>query len=382
MRAIARGLSRAHTVHLVDGGRPVPGSQDGSEPARIPLPVIFRRAGALVAAGGSSVSAMLAERARTLSRIVTDLRPQAVLVDHYPFSKWELEGEIVEAIQAARRSEPSTLILCSLRDIAPRTGHEPPSDERYEDRVLALVRAHFDGILVHADPSFTRLEEHFTRAADLPVPVHYTGFVAEESAPVASSGEAGPWAVLSCGGGTRSLEFLLLAIAAFRRISDAGLTGAMRLHVFPGAFADERELDALRAAANDARVHVAAFSGDFASRLRASALSISRAGYNTTVQLLQSRVPAVVVPDRGMSDQGPRARRLGELGLAQVVTSDPPEVGALATAMTQALARSPQPHALQLGGVAGTRALLERLYMEHNGSWPSTPTSDSPDTSR
>jgi predicted glycosyltransferase len=135
----------------------------------------------------------------------------------------------------------------------------------------------------------------------------------------------------------------------------------MPLFVFPGPFPDDAETRALRAATREGPVQLRAFSTDFAHWLAASALSISLAGYNTTVQLLASGVRSVVVPDPEMSDQGPRARRLAELGLATVVEPGPDPVEAIAAAVEAALARPRPRHGLDLGGVAATRAIIETL---------------------
>ncbi len=361
MEAIARGLAAGHEVRLVDGGRPVP-RRDAGAPARVALPVIHRGAGGLVASDGGTLAAALAERAARLRRAVEQLRPDVVLVDHYPFSKWELEGEILAMLTAARRIEPRVRVLCSLRDIAPRTAHERPGEGTWEERVAARLAQHFDGVLVHADPTFTRIEEHVAAAATLPVPVHYTGFVAAEAAgdPLAT---AAPYAVLSCGGGVRGLPFLRATLAAFAAAGAAGVLRGLRLRVFPGLFASDADLAALRAAAS-ADVDLEPFSPEFARVLAGSALSISRAGYNTTVQLLQAGIPAVVVPDAGMSDQPPRARRLAARGLAVVVEGDPPDRAQLVAAIAAALTRPRAPHGLDLDGVEGTRAIVERLHTE------------------
>jgi predicted glycosyltransferase len=356
MRALARGLAADHEVYLVDGGRPVPRADDGRV-TRLALPIVFRRAGALVAASGAPVAGVMAERARRLAAAVAELRPDAVLVDHYPFSKWELEDEILAALTAARIARPGVKVLCSLRDIAPRTRQEDLPDADFEERVLARLATWFDGLLVHADPAFARLDEHFRRADEITVPVTYTGFVAEAAPAAAPPNEAPPYAILSCGG-TRSLGFLRAAIAAFTRARDAGAIAIDRLRVFSGAHASAEEAAELRAAITDPRCELAAFTADFAPQLAAAALSVSRAGYNTTVQLLASGVPAVVVPDPGMSDQGPRARRLAALGRAEVVSGDPPEVPALADALRRALAGTRASHTLRLDGVARTCAIL------------------------
>ena len=361
MAAIARGLADGHEVLLVDGGHPVPRAEEG--PPRLVLPALHRGAAGLAAVDGPLADAF-AERGRRLAHGIAELRPDVVLIDHYPFSKWELEAEILALVAAARRVDPRVLVLCSLRDIAPKTSHERPTGGRsYEAEVAARLAATFDGVLVHADPAFTRFEEHFAAEGPLPVPIHYTGFVATDERSEGVAHAVPPYAVLSCGGGVRGLPFLLAAMRAFDRAAADGIVGVLRLRVYPGLFATAEEEAALRAAATPA-IALVRFTPDFGRVLGASALSISRAGYNTTVQLLHARVPAVVVPDPRMSDQPPRARRLSARGLATVVEGDPPDADALVAAIGEALVRPRAVHNLDLGGVAGTRAVVERLVAE------------------
>ncbi len=358
MHALACGLSREHEVHLVEGGRQVPRAPDPPELRLISLPLLTRSGGKLVALESPApLSAVLADRAGALARAVEEIRPDAVLVDHYPFSKWELETEIAAAIDAARRSNPAARIFCSLRDVVRQTRYEQADPRAYEARVLDALRARFDGILVHADPTFTRIEEHFAGAADLPVRTVYTGYVPQPMSPASEALPPQPYAVLSCGGGSGALAFLLAATQAFERVADEGAVGAMRLLVFAGSFASRSDIDAL-AAVERGPVHIRRFGPGFAAALGASALSISRAGYNTCAALLRSRTRAVLVPDPVMSDQVYRARRFAELGLARIVEGEPPAVDALVTAMRGALT-GPEPwHDLDLDGVANTGALI------------------------
>ena len=80
----------------------------------------------------------------------------------------------------------------------------------------------------------------------------------------------------------------------------------------------------LRAARRDGRTTrtiVERFRADFSARLSNAALSISQAGYNTTMDILQSGVRAVVVPyeAKGETEQRLRAEILAAKGLLTVV---------------------------------------------------------------
>jgi predicted glycosyltransferase len=367
MHALACGLNAAgHQVHLVEGGRPVPHARDSAEPQAVRLSPLARFGGTLVALGSTApVRSVIEDRARELARAVERIRPDVFLIDHYPFSKWELDLEIAAAIDAGRACNPAVRILCSLRDITRQTRYEEADSLSYEERILAQLGARFDGILVHADPAFTRIDEHFARGGDFPVAVEYTGFVThpltsgiQDSAEVSAEG---PYAVLSCGGGAGSFAFLRAAMEAFRRLAGGGALGSMHLIVFPSAAADASELEALETLAGDGPFRIRRFGPEFERCLHASALSISRAGYNTCAALLRSRTRAVLAPDPVMSDQEFRAKRFVELGLATVVEGSPPDVGALMSAIQTTLTSAPPRHGFAIDGVARTRALVETV---------------------
>ena len=262
-----------------------------------------------------------------LAEAVERLRPDVVLIEHYPFSKWELEPEMRALIGARALHEPGRprRVLRS----ATSSGRRATKTRRLRPTrpgSWACSRSRFDAILVHADPAFTTLEQHFGRVADLPVPVHYTGFVVEAPGPRPSPAPPWPYAVLSCGGGAGNGEFLVASVQAFRGLSATGKLGAMRLVVFPEPFADNREAEALRAAAREAPVELRAFSPEFAGWLAGAELSVSRAGYNTALAesfargraacsfpiprcRIRSRAPSV-----SASWGSPRWRRAGRLG--------------------------------------------------------------------
>jgi predicted glycosyltransferase len=358
-RVIANELAANHDVYLVEGGRAVPGPTTPAAPTPVPIPVLQRAAdGRLVGANGEPGEQVLAQRADVLVDTVRAVCPDVVLIDHYPFSKWELGEEVTAMIDAARTANPNARVVSSLRDVSPRTRYEDPSDDRYSERVLGLLAGQFDALVVHSDPHFIALRDSCPLRGEIPVPMVYSGFVAEPvtaEVPMARP----PWAVLSTGGlDTRS--FLAAAISAFRRVAATGALGAMRLQVFAGLVSEPADLAALEAVARGGPVDVHPFSGDFTAWLHGAALSISRCGYNTSTALLRSRVPAVVVPATNVFDQKLRADRLAGAGLAVAVDGeDAADADVIATAIEAALAAPPARHAWKIDGAAETRRFLE-----------------------
>jgi predicted glycosyltransferase len=360
MLAIARGLrAAAHEVHLVDGGRAVPRRASPFDPALIELPRLVRLGADLLAEEpGRSVTEVLADRAYRLMDAAERIRPEVVLVDHYPFGRWELDAEIGGMIGAARRANAGVRVVCSVRDNL-RSHYRRAEQDAHERGVLERLDRFFDEILIHTDPKFARLEETFTRVAEITTPMSYTGFVVDRTmgTPAATMPPA-PCAVLSCGGSVTNMGFLLAAIEAFRRLRATAAPEALSLLVFPGPVG-EAGAATLRLAIGDEPFRLFGFLPDFPEWLASSRLSVSRAGYNTCAEILASGVRSVLVPNPDNADQAPRARRLAELGLATLVTGTAPDADAIAGAIVRALGCPPARHALSLDGVEVTRARLE-----------------------
>ncbi len=373
--AIACGLARSHQVLLVDGGRPVPRLAAPAALASVALPRIGRRAGALVALDDPRpLAQVLDERIERLTAAARAHAPDVVTIEHYPWSKWELEAETLALVGAAREANPRVKVACSLRDVAPPTRYEAVGARAFERRVLDRLESHFDALLVHADPAFTRLEEHFASAPVLPVPWTYTGFV--RTAPPANARPAhpvavGPYAVLSAGGAGDTDPLVAAATGAFRRLSDAGELGDMRLVVFGGLDTEPGGLAALADACRHDRIAVLPFSPEFPAWLAGSELSISQAGYNTCVDLLAAHVPTVLYVNPRMSDQDFRAERMRAHGLAVVVRGEPPAVVALVAAIRQVREGGRPDARFDLGGVEQSARLLEQLSRDGTLAVPS-----------
>ena len=166
-RAIARELARGHDVTLVEGGRPVP-RPDAPELTTLTLPGLQREAaGSLAACDGQPLDATLAERRRRLAASVSARPPDVVVIEHFPFSKWELGDEVAALLAAARLVAPHVRVACSIRDVCRPTRHEAGDPLAYRETVLRALASDFDALLVHADPQLTTLDEHVAFAGEM-----------------------------------------------------------------------------------------------------------------------------------------------------------------------------------------------------------------------
>ncbi len=133
-----------------------------------------------------------------------------------------------------------------------------------------------------------------------------------------------------------------------------------RLHSHPwrllaGINVSDAALTELQALAREQTgVVVERYRADFAQLLGQCRLSISQAGYNTVMEILQARVPAVVVPFAGGSEteQTLRARLLAERGALHLLEEPDLEPHALARAIDRAAAVAHRPASVDLDGAA------------------------------
>ena len=126
---------------------------------------------------------------------------------------------------------------------------------------------------------------------------------------------------------------------------EAALSAAHTIphHTWRFLMGGEPERVARFAALAPDNVTVEGLRDDFRTILAQSAASISLAGYNTTLDLLQTGTPGVLVPfDEGNEvEQGLRARALSNRSGIEVCTSD--QLEHLSDCVQRALAAGPQP---------------------------------------
>lgn len=366
-RALRQMPGSCNEVLVFDGGRPYAGADPDDDRYRVQLPpVAWGDAGLEAFDRDQSLPAVLAARQKLFVDGLRRLRPDLLLIDSFPFSRWVLRDEILAGIRQAKAGGSAVRVVCSLRDV-PRAAHRTratrPGDDGCE-QVPDLLNEHFDTILVHGDPRVTRLEEHFPWVHKLGVPIHYTGYVQQEAGatePRAATAAAGPLLVVSVGGGVNGRRLIEVATAAYSELRQQPPWTGSRMVVFAGALMSVQEHEASAAACRLHGAEFKAFSCEFPAWLEAADLSISRGGYNTMVAVLAAGVRGLVLPGVDVSDQAFRTRRLADLGIVTTGPEAELDPGSLATLIGAALARPPPVHDLDLGGSERTVQLLTEL---------------------
>lgn len=359
---ICKALER-HEVVLVTGGprihSPLPAHVREVRLPGLMMDRDFR--GLFVTEEGRSLDQVKGERQKLLMDIFEREAPDLFVVELYPFGRKALRFELDPILNGIRSGGlPPCRVVCSLRDILV----EKKDPVSYEKRVLSVLNSCFDALLVHADPSLIKLDETFSRAGDISIPIVYTGYVTPRPSPDArirlrrqlEIGKSDVLVVASAGGGKVGSRLLEAVVHAFR-LTETGNT--LHLYVFAGPFMGEEEFDRLKSLSSK-RMHILRFTPDFLSYLAAADLSVSMAGYNTCMNILASHVPALVWPFSQNREQRLRAGALARLGAVEVLSNHDLQPTHLAAIMRRALSHwSRSPVGVDLNGATNTARCLE-----------------------
>jgi len=361
-RAICEKL-KDHDVILVSGG----------ERPDIPLPAHVREirlSGLMMdkdfknmfaTEKGESLEAVKTERQKVLFHLFEETSPDVFMIELYPFGRKAFRFELDPILESIRDgSLPHCQVVCSLRDVLV----EKKNALKYEQRVIKLLNRYFDAVFVHSDPEFINLDTTFSRMDDISVPIVYTGFVTPR--PVSGSGkklrtklgigEDDYFIVASAGGGKVGGEVLAAAVRAFTH-----LPRGCRLQIFSGPFLDDASFSDLKSFENDV-IRVDRFTSDFLTFLDAADLSVSMAGYNTSMNIMAAGTPALVWPFAQNREQRLRAERLARLGGLQILTDNDLQTKQLAGLMTRVLTENERPAGvIDLNGAQKTADWLAKL---------------------
>ena len=393
-RQIVNELVKTCDVFFIDGGRSVPEADLDERVVRISLPPLRTGPQGIESVDTESdLQAVMRERQARLSKAMEQICPDVFCVEFFPFSRWSLKGEILNTIVRLNEVNPNAKVLCSLRDIPTRAKsdelqptaalaqrrdgdamrfcsvpfggihHEYLAfNRRYYEEVVPVLNQYFDAVMVHGDSQLSRLEDHFPWVDDIGIPVVYTGFVSEKLKDASRpDGAPNRYVLVSAGGGVEGLALVAPCIEAWKQLERDDVHDGREMVIFAGAFIDETHFDALRQLCGDGPFRIERFTSNFLAWMKHADLSISRAGYNTCMNVLETQVPSILVPSIAMDDQEFRAQQLMALGIAQVIHPDQLSVAKMAKAIAEILESSVPEHHLSLDGAEQTRKFIESV---------------------
>jgi predicted glycosyltransferase len=352
---IARAMTGAGLdVTVASGGFPVAGVGYGD--ARVvqlpPARAADKTFKLLVTEGGYPLDDAWKERRRTALLSLTDeVDPDILLLETYPFGRRQFRFELLSLLDHLNRRSTRPLVAASVRDIL--VAKDNPAREA---EMADIARRHLDLVLVHGDPALVPFEATFPPADTIRDLIRYTGYVAPARKPPTPDGDGHGEVVVSVGGGAVGLPLLRAAMES-RPLTALAHT---RWRLLAGPDIPEPEFQTLRTSAPTGVV-VERARPDFPELLARCTLSISQAGYNTLMDILQARCRAVVVPFAAgnETEQTDRARLFEARGLLHIADESGLTAATLAHAIARALEAPPPPaFTPALDGAANTARLL------------------------
>ena len=309
---LARAFSD-HQVILIAGGREVDVRlPDHVSLVRLPGLYMDEQFTTLIPEeAGKTVEGIQRERKDILFSLFEKHRPEALMIELYPFGRTKFDFELKPLLDGIRKGRFGKMrVVCSLRDILVKKKHQAD----YEKRVLNILNTYFDLLLIHSDDQLLALDETFGRINDIRIPVVYTGFVSPKVSPAAGRelrrrrgiASEEKLIVVSAGGGRAGYALLSCILDAYRLMAHAN---QIRIEMFTGPFRDPAEFKRLTAKSVDG-IRIRYFTNRFLDYLSAADLSVSLAGYNTCMNLLAARVPALVYPYSQQQEQPMRVEKI------------------------------------------------------------------------
>ncbi|MBR9864772.1 MAG: glycosyltransferase [Rhodobacteraceae bacterium] len=277
-----------HDAHVVSGGVPVgnlltegitlhqlpPVKSDGVNFTTL-----------LTQQGGVADADYLASRKAALMSCLERIEPDVIITELYPFGRRVLKGEFQALLNRAQESPDPPLVFSSIRDIL-----APPSKPEKALETEAVTAVYYDGVLVHSDAGLTPLEASWPVGAMLADKLQYTGYVAPPAAGAHPDGTGAGEVLVTAGGGSVGYNLFRAAVKA------AALDTGNHWRLLVGGSDQESVIKELQAEVTSDNVTIETTRPDFRQMLTGAKIAVCMCGYNTAMDLLQSRTPAVFVP--------------------------------------------------------------------------------------
>ncbi len=362
--AVASALAERFGVAFLSGGELPDGMQRPEGVTMIPLPPVgLDGDGTLVSLEpGCPIEHALVARRHMILRAFRSIHPAVIVVELFPFGRKKFARELVPMLDEAHKPGASgPLVLSSVRDILVSRADQNEHDER----ARLIAERYFDAVLVHADPALGRFEDSFHPYAPLRVPVHYTGFVCADRRGLQAGDEErimGPRPILVSAGGGRVGEPLVRA--AIDAQPALWTRHGVPMRVIAGPFFPEDSWRRIEAeTVRRPGLELVRSVPSLPVELAGAAVSVSQGGYNTTLEVLRSGVPALLIPfGEGEEDeQRRRSERLAGLGAVRVLEADRLSGDTLAVEIGRTLTFQPRPVELDLDGARHTARLVDEL---------------------
>jgi len=352
--SLAEALSQCgHRVLLISGGFPIDREVAGYQYFQLPpTKAIESNFTKLVDDHGQLIDERWRDQRRDiLLAAVAEFKPDLVITETFPFGRRIFHFEL-EPLMYWVKSQPDMYLMASIRDVLQRRS-EPKNRFTVE-----VVNKYYDGVLVHADERLFKLDASFMHTDKIESKLFYTGYIhdAVNAPPDDGSSIGRDEIIVSGGSGTVSAQ--LMAVAPLARPLSKACSYQWRM--MTGRDQSKPPYSP------EPGLIIEPNRDDFYALLGRCALSVSLAGYNTTLDVLASGVRSVMVPFVGSheTEQSDRAQALERAGRIIQVPENVLSPKTLAQAVDRALEIAPvqievNMHGAQISAQIVTEKLLQ-----------------------
>jgi predicted glycosyltransferase len=280
----------------------------------VKLPVFRREAdGTLYAATlGVDMPRIESMRSEILLSAATAFDPDVVVVDKTPLG---LRDELVPMLEQLRNRGRARIVL-GLRNV-----EDDPERVRAawaEADTLSAVQRYYDCAFVYGPANTTADALSCLDGVELPVPVTHVGFVGNKPATNPPDDLPADYLLVTVGGGSDGQDTIEAVLDA-----DQYATLPFPVVVVTGPLMSAKSVARLAARCDGEHVRLFDFRHDMANVLAGARAVVTMGGYNTISEVLQTGVPALVIPRvRPSEEQLIRANDLVALGLADMLHPD------------------------------------------------------------
>jgi predicted glycosyltransferase len=288
-----------------------------------------------------------AMRKELIRGAVLSFRPHVLLVDHMPHGAM---GELLPALQALRDTGTDTRIVLGLRDIL-----DSPAIVRQRwqsEGAYEAIERYYDTVLVYGEREVFDMAAQYGFSPTITSRMRYSGYVCTPELPrysararakcLAGAAPDTKLITVMAGGGADAYPMMRACLDALPAIQAEQPT-MMMLNTGPFMPTElRRDLQNRARALPGASVSISV--SETLSYLDAADLVIAMCGYNTTMELLRSGRPAILIPRAGPSaEQRTRARLFAERGWVKMLDPDAMDVAVLANMAVGSLRVAPEP---------------------------------------
>ena len=164
-------------------------------------------------------------------------------------------------------------------------------------------------------------------------------------------------------GGLNNSQLILTCAKSWQKIKEKSLLEDYKMIIFAPLFMTDSEFNHLKKEINiiNPKIEFKAFTTDFIDYLSNSSLSISQAGYNTCMNILEINIPNILIPNLKMSDQLLRSQRLSQLKLTTYLNPENLNHKLLIKTILHSISQEIIQHNINLDGAKLTAKITNRL---------------------